>query len=167
MWRSLLALLRFLTTYASEFSNSTDIRLLVDSLINLIVLSLSNGEAFLPDPASYDDLFYKLVESGPTLTKFRDTYNLDNDTDTNSIATLINVSHHYQELLDDEKSKGKKNLSPREVSNVIKKGYETLSIQSKEGLDRWEKFREADEKTVLKKIARVAVEDVRRLLRER
>lgn len=50
---------------------------------------------------------------------------------------------------------------------MIKKGYETLSIQSKEGLDRWEKFREADGRTVLKKIARVAVEDVRKLLRER
>lgn len=135
--------------------------------MNLIVLSLSSGEAFLPDPAAYDDLFYKLVESGPTLTKFRDAYNLSNDNDMNSIATLINVSHHYQALLDSEKSKGKKNLSPREVNNVIKKGYETLSIQSKEGLDRWEKFREADERTVLKKIARVAVEDVRKLLRER
>ena len=167
LWRTLLALLRFLTTYASDFSNNTDTRPLLDSLVNLIVLSLSNGEAFLPDPAAYDDLFYKLVESGPTLTKFRDAYNLNNDSDTNSIATLINVSHHYQDLLDGEKSKGKKNLSPREVSNVIKKGYETLSIQSKDGLDRWEEFREADEKTVLKKIARVAVEDVKRLLRER
>jgi len=166
LWRTLLNLLRFLTTYASDFSNNTDIRPLLDSLINLIVLSLSNGEAFLPDAAAFDDLFYKLVESGPTLTKFRDAYSLNDDNDTSSIATLINVSHHYQDLLDGEKSRGKKNLSPREVSNVIKKGYETLSIRSKEGVDRWEKFREADERTVLKKIARVAVEDVKKLLRE-
>ncbi|KAI9842491.1 MAG: hypothetical protein M1830_007798, partial [Pleopsidium flavum] len=97
---------------------------------------------------------------------FRDAYNLHKDNDHNSIDTLINVSNHYGELLESEKSKGKKNLSPREVNNVIKKGYETLSIQSKDGLDRWEKYREADEKAVLKKIARVAVEDVRKLLRE-
>lgn len=167
MWRALLALLRFLTTYASDFSDNVDIHPLLNSLVNLILLSLSNGESFLPDPAAYDDLFYKLVESGAVLTKFSDAYNLNNDNTMNSIATLINVSHHYQDLLDSEKTKGKNNFSPREVNNVIKKGYETLSIESKEGLDRWEKFREADEKTVLKKIARVAVEDVRRLLRDR
>lgn len=167
LWRTLLSLLRFLTTYASDLSHDPDIHPLLDSLVNLIALSLSNGEAFLPDPAPYDDLFYKLVESGPNLTKFRDAYNLAKDNDNNSIDTLISVSSHYHELLESEKRKGKKNLSPREVNNVIKKGYETLSIQSKDGLDRWEKFREADEKVVLKKIARVAVEDVRKLLRER
>ena len=137
--------------------------------MNLIVLSLSNGETFLPDPASYDDLFYKLVESSPILTKFRDAYQLhtDNENDnTNSIHTLINIARHYQDLLDGEKRNGKKHLSPREVSNVIKKGYETLSIQSKEGLDRWERFREGEERVVLKKIARVVVEDVRRLVRD-
>ena len=167
LWRTLLALLRFLTTYAPDFSNNADIHSLLDSLMNIIALSLSSGEAFLPDPAAYDDLFYKLVESGAALTKCRDTYNLNDNNNTDSINTLITVSHHYQDLLDGEKSKGRKTLSPREVNNAIKKGYETLSIQSKEGLDRWEKFREADEKSALKKIARVAVDDVRRLLRER
>ncbi len=169
LWRTLLALLRFLTTYASDFSPDPDVHSLLDSLVNLIVLSLSSGESFLPDPAAYDDLFYKLVESGSTLTKFRDTYNLrktDRNDEAHSIDTLIIVSNHYHELLDGEKMKGKKNLGPREVNEVIKKGYETLSIQSKEGLDRWDRFREAGEKVVLKKIARVAVEDVRRLVRE-
>ncbi|KAI9868281.1 MAG: hypothetical protein M1830_005662, partial [Pleopsidium flavum] len=95
LWRALLSLLRFLTTYASDLSHNPDIHPLLDSLVNLIALSLSSGESFLPDPAPYDDLFYKLVESGPTLTKFRDAYNLHKDNDHNSIDTLINVSNHY------------------------------------------------------------------------
>lgn len=56
-----------------------------------------------------------------------------------------------------------KNLSPKEVSSVIKQGYETLSIEAGEGLDRWERFREVDWKVALKKIARAAVEDAKGL----
>ena len=55
----------------------------------------------------------------------------------------------------------KKNLSPREVHEIIKQGYDTLSIRSREGLGNWEKWREADRKSQLKRIARLAVEDAR------
>jgi hypothetical protein len=81
------------------------------------------------------------------------------------MQTLINVSSHYHSLLESNK-KGKsrsKHLSPQEVSTIIKQGYETLSIDASEGLDRWEKFREADYKTLLKRIARAAVDDAKAL----
>ena len=161
LWRSLLSFFRFLTTYV------TDIRALhrppgmVTPLVNLLALALSSGENFLPDPAAYDDLFYKLVETGDILTKFRDAFDLGNST---SMQTLVNVSGHYHALLEGKEGKsGKKNLSPKEVSTVIKQGYETLSIEAGDGLDRWERFREADWKVALKKIARAAVEDAKRL----
>jgi hypothetical protein len=135
---------------------------MINILVNLLAFALSSGENFLPDPASYDDLFYKLVESGDTLTKFRDAFAL---TGQSAMQNLINVSSHYHSLLEsDENEKARsKHLSPQEVSTVIKQGYETLSIDASEGLDRWEKFREADYKTLLKKIARAAVEDAKAL----
>lgn len=135
-------------------------------LVDLLAFALSNGENFLPDSASYDDLFYKLVESGDILVKFRDAFNLSDQ--AGSMQTLINVSSHYHTLLEgNEKGKVRsKNLSPREVSNVIKQGYETLSIDASEGLDRWDRFREADFKTTLKKIARAVVDDAKTLNEE-
>lgn len=134
---------------------------MINILVNLLAFALSSGENFLPDPASYDDLFYKLVESGDTLIKFRDTFGLSGQSD--SMQTLINVSSHYQSLLESNGKARSKHLSPQEVSTVIKQGYETLSIDASEGLDRWEKFREADFKSLLKKIARAAVEDAKAL----
>jgi hypothetical protein len=155
--------LRFLTSYTADLKHLTHIEILLDDLVNLIALSLSAGEAFLPTPAAYDDLFYKLVETGEILMKFRDNYNLEKRS-TSSIGTLIAVSTHYKELLSDGKAGAKvKNLTSAQVAGVIKQGYETLSIQAKEGLDGWDKYREADEKTFLKKIARMAVADVKRL----
>lgn len=83
-----------------------------------------------------------------------------------SISVLISVSEHYNRLISDYtksggKSKSSKNLSPQQVSEVIKSGYETLSIKSKDGLDSWDKYREVDERAFLKRAARIVVEDVK------
>ncbi|KAL5449930.1 hypothetical protein PMIN07_001636 [Paraphaeosphaeria minitans] len=168
LWRSLLSFFRFLTTYVSDIRvlhRSTD---MVNALTSLLAFALSSGENFLPNPAAYDDLFYKLVETGDILIKFRDAFDLSS---SSSMQTLVNVSAHYHVLLEGRGASGggsgKKNLSPKEVSQVIKQGYETLSIEAGEGLERWERYREADWKGVLKRVARVVVEDAKGLKDER
>ncbi|KAM0451672.1 hypothetical protein ACHAPV_009820 [Trichoderma viride] len=161
-FRSLLSLIRFLNTYASDLKDLQHIETVLDHVVNLVALSLSAGEAFLPTPAAYDDLFYKVFESGEVLTSFKENYRLGNR-NSNSIDTLINVSAHYKQILTERGSSEKKlpaNLTTHQVAEVIKQGYETLSIQAKEGLDGWERYREADEKILLKKLGRTAVGDV-------
>lgn len=165
LFRSLLSLVRFLTTYTSDLKNLSNIETLLDDLVNLIALSLSAGEAFLPTPASYDDLFYKLVETGEVLVKFRDNYNLGKRP-SSSIDTLISVSAHYNQLLIDAPGRKGKHLTSAQVAGVIKQGYETLSLDMKEGLDSWDKYREADRRVFLKKMARAAVSDVKNLISE-
>ncbi|KAM7208176.1 protein of unknown function (DUF1741) domain containing protein [Naviculisporaceae sp. PSN 640] len=170
LFRSLLSLVRFLTTYANDLKGLQHIETLLDLVVNLLALGLSSGETFLPTPAAYDDLFYKVVETGEVLVKFREVYKLAKRP-SNSIETLVNVSTHYKEMLaggDGGKAApgkkaggGSKQLTSLQVAEVIKQGYETLSIQAKEGLDSWEKFREADERMLLKKMARGVVGDVR------
>ncbi|KAK1975438.1 hypothetical protein LZ30DRAFT_754117 [Colletotrichum cereale] len=162
LFRALLNLVKFLTTYVADLKDLSQIDLLLDNVVNLLALSLSAGEGFLPSPAAYDDLFYKVVEAGDVLIKFKDSYQLGKRP-SNSIDTLINVSTHYKELLA-ENGKKKGNLTSIQVTEVIKQGYETLSIQAKEGLDTWDRYREADERTLLKKMARAAVVDVRELV---
>ena len=129
LWRTLLTLMRFLTTYANDVMSSSHIETLTSSLVNVIAFCVFAGDAFLPDPASYDDLFYKLVETGPVIAKFRDVYSLDtpssptsNSTPNSSsqasksatpiaaankddqipaaaIDTLLSVSSHFYDLL--------------------------------------------------------------------
>lgn len=164
LWKTTLSFIRFLTTYADNLQRLPNLQGLVDGAVDLLSTSLSNGEAFLPDAAAYDDLFYKLVESGEALTKFRDAYNIAKVEERSSINTLIGVSKHYQELIETQKNKATV-LTPREVSRIIKQGYETLSIETKDGLEQQsERYREADHKVALKKIARVAVGDAANLV---
>ena len=177
LWQTLLSLLRFLTTYSDSLrTDHHDLRPLFKPLLATLALSVTVGDAFLPDPGSYDDLFYKLVEAGEYLIRFKTAFKLD-QADTNEkndyaattvpIDILIQVSKHYQQLIDEGGTQGRisKNLSPREVSKVIRQGYETLSLPTTEGLDHWATYREAEEKGMIKKAARTAVEDTKQLLR--
>lgn len=162
----MLSFLRFLLTYTDDIRSIRGSSVMIDRLVNILAFSLSYGENFLPDSASYDDLFYKLVETGDILAKFRDSFRLTDQSGVSSIQTLLSVSSHYHALLEGD-GKGKprsKNLSPHEVTVVIKQGYDTLSIEASEELDRWDRFREADFKTALKKIARAVVDDAKVLI---
>ncbi|KAL6703315.1 hypothetical protein ACN47E_010022 [Coniothyrium glycines] len=164
LWRTLLTFVRFLNTYDSDIKANHRSMEMIKVLVNLLAFALCSGENFLPDPAAYDDLFYKLVESGDILHKFREAFDIANQSE--SMDTLMNVLSHYQSLLQSSDRKSpSKHLSPQEVSAVIQQGYETLSIDASAGLERWDKFREADYKPLLKKIARATVDDAK-LLRE-
>ncbi|EFR03889.1 hypothetical protein MGYG_06887 [Nannizzia gypsea CBS 118893] len=187
LWRALLTFTRFLTTYSTDLMHSPHIRILTADLIDLITFCISAGDTFLPDPSSYDDLFYKVVEADSVLKRFRDVYkhlsapSSHTTNSTLSINALISVSTHFHSLLfvsdsADTSRPGsksgesptaspppaarKKRLSPREVHQIIKEGYSTLSIRANDDLTNWEKWRDADWKPQLKRITRAAVEDV-------
>ncbi|KAI2790530.1 hypothetical protein POX_d06047 [Penicillium oxalicum] len=116
LWRTLLSLMRFLTTYATDLSSTSNIQTLTSSLVDLLAFCVSAGDTFLPDPSSYDDLFYKLVETGPVISKFRNAYGFANartggssdlptstlsakDVHAAAINTLLSVSTHFHTLL--------------------------------------------------------------------
>lgn len=158
LWRSLLSFVRFLDQYANDLKSLVGTSRMVFGLVDLLFYVLTAGEAFLPDSKHYDDLFYKLVESGEALIKLRDTYQLSASEEKSSINTLIGVSQHYHELIESYRAK-KEHLSSNEVNKIIKQGYDTLNIESNDDLKHMRKFREVDHKVELKKIARVAVAD--------
>jgi Domain of unknown function (DUF1741) len=123
LWCGVLSLMRFLTTYATDLSTNPKIHTLTSSLADLMAFCVSAGDTFLPDPASYDDLFYKLVETGPVISKFRDVYAFThaptaatpstaqpekpvsvaaaatNDVHIAAVDTLLSVSTHFYTLL--------------------------------------------------------------------
>ncbi len=166
IWGSLLSLMRFLTQYATDLKYQRGVREeLCTTLATLTAFCLARGDGFLPDPASYDDLFYKLVEAHELLPTFKQAYSDKGnagDTFSKAIDALITVSSHYHGLLKEQKGK-KIHQSPAAVQKVIRDGYETLNLDSTEDFGRWEKWREANSKSELKKMIRTAVEDARLL----
>jgi len=141
----------------------------------ILAFSLSHGDNFLPDPASYDDLFYKIIEAGDAiLPKFIIAYSIKSLSPTHKLRqateTLTTISAHYENLL---KTSTKKHQSPREVQKVIGEGHETLgdvmdNISTKTAgagsagdmeFGYYEKWRESAWKMEFKRIVRTVVED--------
>jgi Domain of unknown function (DUF1741) len=166
IWGSLLSLMRFLTQYATDLKYLRGLREdLCTTLATLTAFCLVRGDSFLPDPASYDDLFYKLVEAHDLLPKFKEAYEEKgsmSDTFTKAMEAMIAVSSHYHELLKVQKGR-KTHQSPTAVQKVIKEGYESLNLESNEDFGRWERLREGSWKSEIKKMIRTAVEDARLL----
>ena len=165
-WGSLLSLMRFLTQYTTDLNYLRGIKEdLCTPLARLTAFCLSKGDSFLPDPASYDDLFYKLVEGSDVLEKFKQAYaekSSPGDAFSKAMNALIAVSSHYHDLLKMQKGR-KTHQSPAAVQKVIKEGYESLNLEMDEDFSRWEKWRESSMKAELKKMIRTAVEDARML----
>ncbi|KIV97791.1 hypothetical protein PV10_01499 [Exophiala mesophila] len=166
IWGSLISLMRFLTQYASDLKYLRYIhRDLCSVLANLAAFCLSKGDGFLPDPASFDDLFYKLIEANEVLIKFKQAYcdsSSPSDQLNGSVEALLSVSTHYHNLLQAQHGK-KTHQSPAAIQKVIKEGYETLNLESDQRFGEWERWRESNWKAELKKMMRVAVEDARLL----
>lgn len=182
LWQTLLSLLRFLTTYASDLVTqySTLRSSLLDPFLACLALAVAAGDSFLPDPSAYDDLFYKLVEAGHYLPRFRSSFfspspppslssllpTTTTAADTSKIDLLITVSTHYHSILESEKNSKHTTLSPREVGKVIRQGYDSLELPVVDGvgLQEWAVWREGEEKGMLKRVARVCVADVARVI---
>ncbi|KAL8685783.1 MAG: hypothetical protein Q9218_007548 [Villophora microphyllina] len=177
-WQTLVSLLRFLTSYASSLTHDPDLPTLIDGFLATLSLAVCRGDYFLPDTSVYDDLFYKLVENAHLLPRFKTAFvhlsrtpstaraTPNSSTTTSPIAlvcTLVAIAEHFEAMINEEKGKGK-TLSPRDVMGVIRKGCETLDLPECEGLERWVWWREVDEKGMLKRCARAAVEDARRMV---
>lgn len=160
----MLSFVRFLDSYSSDLKFIPGIDELSDTLLAVLALALSRGEFFLPDAAAYDDLFYKVFESGAAIEKLRDNFGMMERSSAGALKVLLSVADHFQKLLDEQKGKNSRDLGPQEIHKLIRQGYETLAIQSNEGLDRWDKYHEGDYRNLLKKLIRVAVEDSRVML---
>jgi hypothetical protein len=171
LWQSLITTLRFLQQYSNDLTTQPSITTLASTLLNILALAITSGQAFLPSPTPHDDLFYKLVEASSVLTAFQRSYDLSPE--TSAIGVVISTAAHFHRTIEAEKERGRlgRHYSTAQISKVIREGYESLEVPSGAGSgeapmwERWEAWREGDERSLLKRVGRAAVEDARRLIR--
>ena len=156
--------MRFLDSYASSLRGTSGIETLVDSVCSILAFALTEGESFLPDAKSYNDLLYKIFESWEALQKLSQAFEVSKRPSAGAIETFSQVASHYDKIVQEHTAKGNKHLSPREVDRLIKQSSDKLSFAVKSPFDRWIVYREVDYRNILKRITRVAVQDTKALL---
>ncbi|KAK9363207.1 hypothetical protein V1504DRAFT_438082 [Lipomyces starkeyi] len=162
LWKSIFSFLRFVTGSSKHLRGIQGMPVLIDDTIRVLVLAFSAGESFLSGAADYDDLFYKLIETGELLSKLSRAYDMARE--NSSVGTLISISEHYNNLIKERSMFSSGHLSSEHVSDIIKTGYDTLSISAQQGIDYWDRYRESDERVFLKRVGWAAVMDAQELL---
>lgn len=61
LWTAFISLLRFLVQNESNLSKKMNIFELAQQEVNILNLFITYGDAFLPTPGSYDELYYELI----------------------------------------------------------------------------------------------------------
>ena len=177
LWQSLLSLLRLLQKFAADMNaaySSEALAQLFTPLLNTLTLAVGRGSLFLPDNAAYDDLSYKLVEHHEMLINFKAAFPFvgtpASGSSTAVVDVLISTAAHFHGVLQSEKEKGKvrSTLSTKELHRIIRVGYESLEIPDvvSLGAENFEVWREGEHRSFMKRVARLAVDDVRRMMDE-
>lgn len=164
LWRSLLAFIRFLNTYPDDLHKLPGIEDVVRKLVDVIALALTQGEGFLEKDGDFDDLLYKVVESGEALEKLKTVYG-NFLARSEGLAVVLKVRGHFGGLLEQKAGEGKKvgSLSPVDVGKVIKGGYESLDLEwVREGQGIGGEvagFREGEFRGLVKRVTKAVVRD--------
>ncbi|ODQ63328.1 DUF1741-domain-containing protein [Nadsonia fulvescens var. elongata DSM 6958] len=162
LWKTMMSLVKFVESHLASISITSRSSKLAELISNVLALSLMYGDSILPDTRQYDDLFYKLIENGDTLFKFRQDYALSK---TPSMAILAAGINHYQTVLDKNKALNGRSvtLSSEQVADIIKQGYNTLSLPSSVSdaskMEKFEPFKETEERLFFKKLIKQITKD--------
>lgn len=129
LWQSLITLVHFCVTYAADIRSINGVSHMAHNLLNVIVISLTVGDAFLAKTTDFDDLFYKVIHSGSIFRHFSVIYDESDPLIATDSQVILNIIDHYQSLIA-KSSLQPSNLTSEEVSSIIRMGYETLSVEN-------------------------------------
>lgn len=169
MWKSLLSLTKFINTHPSSDQNCQETSRLI-SLIFACCL-IHGDDTILPDDKQYHDLIYKLIVSAEDIQKLTSQF-----PDSPSTHVIMAAVNHYKSLLENT-NKASSLISSNQVSQTIKNGYQTISLQqyatsrdeqAKQTTsyllhENLPKFKENAERLFFKNLTRQVIHDVHQL----
>jgi hypothetical protein len=156
LWKTLDSLVKFLGSQTS-LSNTRGAKDVADLTVLNLATCLVHGDSILADGPDYDDMFYKVVESNADFAKLARVYSLEASP---SMQVITATTNHYGSLLKEN------NLTISQVSEVIKQGYQTLSLFPISNgappgyFDERPKFNETGERLFMKKFTKLVIEDI-------
>eukprot|EP00035_Acanthoeca_spectabilis_P001335 m.79355 g.79355 ORF g.79355 m.79355 type:complete len:703 (+) comp10796_c0_seq1:77-2185(+) len=162
LWTALITICSFVVGHEAVLIEQTDIFALSSQVITNLNLFITFGDTFLPDPSSYDELYYELIRVHNT---FEGLYNMarrhtrgpHGPSAEKLVGDLVNIraiTNHFNPRIATWKSeKGLTTLSTEEVLKLVRDNYDTLTLKLFSGLVKVVPFEETEEHTA--KLSRV------------
>lgn len=207
LWKTIISLVKFINSHPPSTNAAPAYEKLSKSISLVLASALIHGDDILSDTKDYEDLLYKFMESSVAFEKFNKLF--PGLASTPSMSVINAAINHYKKLLQEQPGTAKKSffsfviggggatsasaaantdLTPQKVSEIIRKGFDTLSLHqyvSKGGssggsfanghvskyqeeashllYDPLPRYSEGSERLFLKRISRQVIVDVQKL----
>ncbi|XP_059152994.1 armadillo-like helical domain-containing protein 3 [Physella acuta] len=158
LWTALINLLKFLLANESQLVKKQNIFHLASKVVNIFNLFVTYGDTFLPNPTSYDELYYEIIRMHQI---FDNVYSMalryaaaesdHKDSATKLTSHLVNIRaiiNHFSPKVDAWAAANHlSSLTEEQVLEVVRGNYDTLTLKLQDSLDQFERYSEKPRET--------------------
>lgn len=153
LWAALVGLLKFLTANEKSLDPACNIYSLSNMVVNIFNLFITYGDTFLPDPNSYDELYYELIREHKIYENLFDAakshvrsggpHHVAANKATTNLFNIRAITEHFNPRIEQwTASNPHVQLQPDHVLTIVRDNYDTLTLKLQDHLDSYEKFNE-------------------------
>lgn len=158
LWTALINLLKFILSHESLLVKKHNIFHVCSKIVNIFNLFVTYGDTFLPNPNSYDELYYEVIRMHQV---FDNLYSMalrytSSDGDykdsaarlTNHLVNVRAIINHFTPKVDSWAAVNHlSSLTEEQVLEVVRASYDTLTLKLQDSLDQFERYSEQPQET--------------------
>uniref|UniRef100_A0A0B6ZUJ8 Armadillo-like helical domain-containing protein n=1 Tax=Arion vulgaris TaxID=1028688 RepID=A0A0B6ZUJ8_9EUPU len=176
LWTAIIHLLKFLQSHESQLVKKHNIFHLASKVVNIFNLFVTYGDTFLPNPTSYDELYYEIIRMHQIFDNIYSMALRYTTTDseykesaaklTNHLVNIRAIINHFSPKLDAWAAANHlSSLTEEQVLEVVRGNYDTLTLKLQDSLDQFERYSEKPRETpFFTNQVRTIMLDVRKLV---
>ncbi|GFS10796.1 UPF0668 protein C10orf76 homolog [Elysia marginata] len=174
LWTALINLLKFLLSHEAQLVKKHNIFHLASKVVNVFNLFVTYGDTFLPNPTSYDELYYEIIRMHQIFDNIYSMalrYTTTESEYKDSAAKLINhlvniraiINHFSPKVEAWTAANHLSSLTEEQVLEVVRGNYDTLTLKLQDSLDQFERYSEKPRETpFFTNQVRTIISDVRK-----
>ncbi|KAL5022372.1 hypothetical protein ScPMuIL_001527 [Solemya velum] len=174
LWTALINLLKFILSHESHLVKKHNVFHVASKIVNIFNLFITYGDTFLPNPTSYDELYYEIIRMHQV---FDNLYSMalryttvegDNKDSaarlTNHLVNIRAIINHFSPKVDSWSAANHlSSLTEEQVLDVVRANYDTLTLKLQDSLDQFERYSEKPrESSFFTQLVRSIISGVRR-----
>lgn len=158
LWTALINLLKFILSHESHLVKKHNIFHVCSKIVNIFNLFVTYGDTFLPNPNSYDELYYEVVRMHQVFdnlysmalryTSSEGEYKDSAARLTNHLVNIRAIINHFTPKVDSWAAVNHlSSLTEEQVLEVVRASYDTLTLKLQDSLDQFERYSEQPQET--------------------
>ncbi|XP_045188584.2 armadillo-like helical domain-containing protein 3 [Mercenaria mercenaria] len=178
LWTALINLLKFILSHENHLVKRANIFHICSKIVNIFNLFITYGDTFLPNPSSYDELYYEIIRMHQVFDNLYSMalrYTTSEGDHKESAARLTNhlinvraIVNHFTPKVDSWAANNHlSSLTEEQVLEVVRASYDTLTLKLQDSLDQFERYTEKpNESAFFTQLVRSIITDVRKSVSE-